>query len=82
MCSRARSRISGPWVNAATWHGHYDRLRLHTVRWLSGLPGRPVPRKYGPWVARDHVIGYLERAHRPSAPQGPFLFWDPVAPSR
>lgn len=45
---------------AATWRGHYDRLHLHTVRWLSGLPGRPIPRKYGPWVARDQVIEYLE----------------------
>src|SRR3954454_10168735 len=23
----------------ASWRGHYDRLHLHTVRWLSHLPG-------------------------------------------
>jgi cation diffusion facilitator CzcD-associated flavoprotein CzcO len=23
----------------ASWCGHYDRLHLHTVRWLSHLPG-------------------------------------------
>ena len=56
----------GPAVGA-TWRGHYDRLRLHTVRWLSGLPGLPIPRSSGPWVARDDVIAYLEayaRHHR------------------
>jgi putative flavoprotein involved in K+ transport len=52
---------------AASWRGHYDRLHLHTVRWLSGLPGLRMPRRYGPWVSRDHVIEYLEeyaRHHR------------------
>jgi putative flavoprotein involved in K+ transport len=43
-----------------SWRGHYDRLRLHTVRWLSNLPGYRFPRSYGPWVARDDVIRYLE----------------------
>ena len=28
----------------ASWRGHYDRLRLHTPRWLSHLPGFPIPR--------------------------------------
>lgn len=46
---------------ASTWRGHYDRLHLHTVRWLSHLPGYPIPRAEGPWVARDGVIRYLER---------------------
>src|SRR3954452_9151580 len=27
----------------ASWQGRYDSLRLHTVRWLSGLPGAPIP---------------------------------------
>ncbi|MGB9378053.1 MAG: NAD(P)/FAD-dependent oxidoreductase [Mycobacteriales bacterium] len=44
----------------ASWRGHYDRLHLHTVRWLSGLPGLTIPRRYGPWVGRDQVIEYLE----------------------
>jgi putative flavoprotein involved in K+ transport len=50
-----------------SWRGHYDRLRLHTARWLSGLPGRPIPRAYGPWVSRDHFAQYLadySRDHR------------------
>ncbi|HWC31710.1 MAG TPA: NAD(P)/FAD-dependent oxidoreductase, partial [Actinomycetota bacterium] len=42
------------------WRRHYDRLRLHTVRWLSGLPGMPIPREYGKWVPRDRVADYLE----------------------
>lgn len=45
---------------ATSWRGHYDRLRLHTVRWLSHLPGLRIPRRYGPWVARDDVVRYLE----------------------
>jgi putative flavoprotein involved in K+ transport len=49
---------------AASWRGHYDRLRLNTVRWLSHLPGHRIPRRYGPWVARDDVVKYLnEYAH-------------------
>ncbi|MFJ9035181.1 flavin-containing monooxygenase [Streptomyces sp. NPDC102406] len=45
----------------ASWRGHYDRLRLHTTRRLSGLPGLPIPRRFGRWVARDDVVRYLER---------------------
>src|SRR4051794_15429708 len=41
------------------WRGRYDSLRLHTARRLSGLPGAPVPRRYGRWVARDDVVAYL-----------------------
>lgn len=44
----------------ASWTAHYDRLHLHTVRWLSGLPGLPLPRAYGRWVARDDVVRYLK----------------------
>src|SRR5436309_15656644 len=44
----------------ASWRRHYDRLRLHTVRWLSNLPGYRFSRKHGKWVSRDGVIGYLE----------------------
>jgi putative flavoprotein involved in K+ transport len=47
-------------VVGASWHGHYDRLHLHTVRWLSHLPGYRIPRRLGRWVARDDVIRYLE----------------------
>jgi putative flavoprotein involved in K+ transport len=44
----------------AAWRGHYERLHLHTVRWLSNLPGFAIPRRYGKWVARDDVVRYLE----------------------
>ena len=49
----------------SSWRGHYDRLRLHTTRRLSGLPGLPIPRSYGRWVARADLVRYLEsyRAH-------------------
>ncbi|RMB62264.1 NAD(P)/FAD-dependent oxidoreductase [Tessaracoccus antarcticus] len=43
-----------------SWRNRYDRLRLHTIRWLSGLPGCPIPRSRGRWVARDDVVTYLE----------------------
>jgi putative flavoprotein involved in K+ transport len=43
----------------AAWQGRYDSLRLHTVRWLSGLPGAGIPRRYGQWVARDDLLAYL-----------------------
>ena len=43
----------------AAWAGRYDSLHLHTVRWLSGLPGLSIPRGYGKWVARDDLVRYL-----------------------
>jgi putative flavoprotein involved in K+ transport len=49
---------AGPEPGAA-WRGRYDRLRLHTPRLLSGLPGLRMPRKYGRWVARDDLLEYL-----------------------
>ncbi|MGP3990592.1 flavin-containing monooxygenase [Streptomyces sp. 3N207] len=45
----------------ASWRSHYDRLRLHTARTHSSLPGLPIPRAYGRWVARADVVRYLER---------------------
>jgi putative flavoprotein involved in K+ transport len=44
-----------------SWRAGYDRLHLHTVRGLSGLPGYGIPRAAGRWAARDAVIDYLER---------------------
>src|SRR5436190_14169611 len=44
----------------ASWRGHYDRLHLHTVRWLSHLPGYRFSRRHGRWVHRDGVLRYLE----------------------
>jgi Pyridine nucleotide-disulphide oxidoreductase len=51
----------------AAWETRYDRLHLYTVRWLSSLPGYPIPRSFGKWPARDRVVEYLhayaERNH-------------------
>jgi putative flavoprotein involved in K+ transport len=44
----------------ASWRSHYDRLRLHTTRRWSALPGLEIPREYGRWVARDDFVRYLE----------------------
>jgi putative flavoprotein involved in K+ transport len=49
---------AGPEPGAA-WRERYDRLRLHTPRLLSGLPGVRIPRRYGRWVGRDDLIEYL-----------------------
>ncbi|RKN41882.1 flavin-containing monooxygenase [Streptomyces hoynatensis] len=51
----------------AAWRRHYDRLRLHTTRRWSSLPGLPIPRAAGRWVAREDFVRYLEgyaRHHR------------------
>ncbi|RMI29562.1 flavin-containing monooxygenase [Streptomyces triticirhizae] len=51
----------------ASWRGHYERLRLHTTRRWSALPGLPIPRSAGRWVRRDDFVAYLEeyaRHHR------------------
>ncbi len=45
----------------AVWATRYDRLHLHTVRWLSGLPGYGIPRTFGKWPARESVAEYLQR---------------------
>ena len=44
----------------SAWRRRYDSLRLHTGRQFSGLPGLPIPRRYGRWVARDDLVEYLE----------------------
>jgi putative flavoprotein involved in K+ transport len=44
-----------------SWRRHYDRLRLHTTRRRSALPGLPMPRSFGRWPARDDVVRYLEK---------------------
>ncbi|HET9024602.1 MAG TPA: NAD(P)/FAD-dependent oxidoreductase [Burkholderiaceae bacterium] len=57
----------------SSWRKHYDRLHLHTVRWLSHLPGYKMPRRYGDWVSRDNVVEYLEdyvAAHNIDVRQG------------
>ena len=43
----------------AVWRTRYDRLRLHTPRLLSGLPGLRIPRRFGRWVGRDDLLEYF-----------------------
>jgi len=45
---------------AAAWHRHYDRLRLHTHKMHSALPGMPMPRRFPKYPSRLQVIEYLE----------------------
>jgi putative flavoprotein involved in K+ transport len=49
---------AGPEPGAA-WRDRYDRLRLHTPRRLSGLPGRRIPRRFGRWVTKNDLLEYL-----------------------
>src|SRR5579862_1554448 len=48
-----------PRVGAA-WHGHYERLHLHTNKGLSALPFLPFPRDYPRYPSRLQVISYLQ----------------------
>jgi putative flavoprotein involved in K+ transport len=50
----------GSGVGTAWRTARYDRLHLHTVRWLSGLPGLSIPKRYGRWVSRDDFVDYLD----------------------
>jgi cation diffusion facilitator CzcD-associated flavoprotein CzcO len=43
----------------SSWSHHYDRLHLHTARKMSSLPRRPIPKRFGQWVARDDFRTYL-----------------------
>ncbi len=43
----------------ATWRSLYDRLHLHTVKRLSGLPGYPMPRRMARYPSRTEVAEYL-----------------------
>jgi len=44
----------------SSWRTRHEDLRLNTVRWLSELPGAPMPRRFGRWVKRDDYVAYLE----------------------
>src|SRR5436190_21977907 len=43
------------------WRHHYRRLRLHTVKQHSGLPGFPFPGDVPRYPSRAEVVQYLER---------------------
>ncbi len=45
---------------AWTWHNHYDRLCLHTVKELSSLPHLPFPKDYPRYVPRLDLVKYYE----------------------
>jgi cation diffusion facilitator CzcD-associated flavoprotein CzcO len=44
---------------ATTWRSLYDRLHLHTIKRLSGLPGYPMPAKAPRYLPRDEMVAYL-----------------------
>lgn len=46
---------------AHSWHNHYDRLHLHTVKQWSHLPHMPFPDDYPLYVSRDLLVNYYER---------------------
>ena len=48
----------GPSVGFA-WQQRYDSLHLHTIRWLSALPGARIPRRCGRWVSGSDLVEYL-----------------------
>ena len=54
------SRIleAGPGVGTS-WAHYYDRLRLHTGRRISGLPGYPLPRGFPVFVPRAALLQYF-----------------------
>ena len=45
---------------SAAWHGHYERLCLHTVKEHSDLPHWPMPEDYPVYVPRLKMIEYWE----------------------
>ena len=43
---------------AWSWHNHYDRLLLHTVKDLSNLPHLKFPDHYPTYVSRKELVDY------------------------
>lgn len=56
---------------AWSWHNHYDRLCLHTVKQFSHLPHLPFPEDYPLYVPREDLAQYYENyaAHFNIQPQ-------------
>ena len=52
--------IEGAGQIGEAWHNHYKRLRLHTARDYSALPGLPFPVHYPTFPSREQVIEYLD----------------------
>ncbi|MFQ3633223.1 flavin-containing monooxygenase [Roseiflexus sp.] len=47
-----------------SWHHHYDRLRLHTLKQVSALPYLPMPPDYPNFPSRAQVLAYLQHYAR------------------
>jgi cation diffusion facilitator CzcD-associated flavoprotein CzcO len=45
----------------SAWHGHYERLRLHTVKEMSHLPHLEFPDDYPRYVSRRQMCDYFDR---------------------
>ena len=45
---------------AASWQDRHDHLRLNTHRMFSHQPGARIPRRCGPFPARDDYVAYLQ----------------------
>lgn len=45
---------------AGSWRTRHKQLHLNTHRWLSSLPGKPIPAEWGAFISRDNYVGYLE----------------------
>jgi hypothetical protein len=50
---------AGPTLGVS-WRNHYDRLRLHTVKQQSNLPGLPFGDALPRYVSRADFVAYLE----------------------
>ncbi len=67
MAGRLRHRqipfeiIEQEQVVGSTWHRHYDRLKLHTVKELSHLPHLPFPENYPRYVSRQQLVDYFDQ---------------------
>lgn len=61
---------------AHRWRKRYDILHLNTTRQLSGLPGRPIPRRAGTYPSADAYASYLEDLA--SSLDSEILFGQPV----
>jgi cation diffusion facilitator CzcD-associated flavoprotein CzcO len=43
-----------------SWRNHYDRLRLHTLKEVSALPGMPMPAEYPRFPTATQFADYLK----------------------
>jgi len=61
---------AGPAVGVS-WRRHYDRLRLHTIKEQSHLPGLPFAKELPRYPSRADMVAYLEAyaAHFGLAPR-------------